>query len=357
MVDVEIERRFIVTSIDPDIRRSPHQRFEQGYLVTNGEGAISVRIVDGKTATLRPKFGRGIERDDTLEGPLDLTHARTLYTYACPDKLTKVRYVRDGWEVDFFEGPLSGLVIAERELASRDEKVELPPWIHRAEEVTDSVTNQHLARLATDLSTAEPIMPIHKYIQPRVPCIVLTGGPCSGKSSIMELVRHEMGDRLHCVPEVASILISQVGVKPGGDLVHHHQFQKTLFRVQRSFEEISAGQARIDGKRALLMDRGTVDAVAYLKSQHEFELVCGTKSASEFAIYELVICLETPDAETYAANAGNNAARREGYAEAHALSERTLNAWKGHPKRIVIPAGPWEVKVEAVKDAIQRVIG
>jgi CYTH domain-containing protein/predicted ATPase len=357
----EIERRWIVQGIDPDIQRSPSQRFEQGYLVTSGEGAISVRIVDGTSATLRPKFGRGIERDDSLEGPLDLTHARTLLKYACPDTLVKVRYIRDGWEVDFFEGPLKGLVIVERELASRDEEVELPEWITHADEVTDSVTNQHLARLATDLSTSEPAMPVRKYIQPRVPCIVLTGGPCAGKSTIMRMLRDEMGDRLHCVPEVASILIQELQINPIGglhmtDLAHLHKFQRTLYRVQRSFEEISSSQARIDGKRALLMDRGTIDAAAYLKGVEQFELVCGTKSSYEFDLYHLVICLETPDRETYLAHMGDNAARSEAYPEARILSDRTRDAWAGHPNRIVIPAGPWDQKVARVREAVQKAL-
>ena len=38
------------------------------------------------------------------------------------------------WEVDEFEGANRGLVVAECELSSEDQRIELPPWI--GEEVT-----------------------------------------------------------------------------------------------------------------------------------------------------------------------------------------------------------------------------
>ena len=38
------------------------------------------------------------------------------------------------WEVDEFEGANQGLVVAECELSSEDQRIELPPWI--GEEVT-----------------------------------------------------------------------------------------------------------------------------------------------------------------------------------------------------------------------------
>jgi CYTH domain-containing protein/predicted ATPase len=360
MAKTEIERRFVVTGIDPDIQRSPSNLFEQGYLVTTDPGvSVSVRVVDGEKAFLRPKLGKGIERDDSRERSIELQNAESLLKFTCPDKLVKRRYVRDGWEVDFFEGPLAGLVILERELTSRDEPVTLPPWIHGAYEVTDSVTNQHLARLATELSLAPADRPLREYLVPKLPCIVLTGGPCSGKSTIMEILRHEMGELIHCVPETASILMKQVGICPSTGRRDLFRFQRTLYRVQRAFEEISIAQAHCDGKRAVLVDRGTVDIAAYLPGGlSDFDAVCTSTCAHEYERYSRVICLETPSREIYNANRQNNPARQESYQEASVLSERTRRVWERHRSFMAIPSEcEWNAKVERVRQVLREVIG
>jgi len=360
MERTEIERRYVVTGIDPDIRRGSSNHFEQGYLLTMDPGvSVSVRVVDGERAFLRPKLGKGIERDDSRERPIDLYNAESLLRFACPDRVVKRRHVRDGWEVDFYEGPLTGLVVLERELPSREEPVTLPPWIHGAFEVTDSVTNQHLARLATELSLAPADRPPREYLAPKLPCIVLTGGPCSGKSTIMEILRREMGDEIHCVPETASILIGQVGIRPTTDPRESFLFQRTLYRVQRAFEEISNTQARRDDKRAVVVDRGTVDSAAYLKKGvWEFEAVCGTKRAYEYGMYSHVICLETPSEEIYQANKDNNPSRGESYAEARKLSDLTRSVWDQHERFVLVSSlCAWDAKVERVRQAVRAALG
>jgi CYTH domain-containing protein len=144
----EIERRFLVTSIDPDIRRFPSRRIQQGYFETPPYFSLRVRISDDVKAEITRKDGIGIQRTEATL-PTDLATAEFLLA-SCTDVLDKARYLRDGWEVDFYEGPLAGLVIAEFESPDAAE-AELPPWIQAAREVTDTVSNRVLARLATSL--------------------------------------------------------------------------------------------------------------------------------------------------------------------------------------------------------------
>jgi len=50
-------------------------------------------------------------------------------------KRYKIRYRRKTWEIDEFEGSNCGLLMAEIELNSENEKYRLPPWI--GAQVTD----------------------------------------------------------------------------------------------------------------------------------------------------------------------------------------------------------------------------
>ncbi len=350
----EDERRFVVRSIDPDIQREPSKEIVQGYFETPPGFSLRVRITDGREAELTKKTGHGVSRKE-MNQPLDLETGR--FMIGCvTDIIRKTRYLRDGWEVDYFHGPLAGLVLAEYEMPRPDFPLSLPPWIHDAVEVTQSLTNRHLARLARDLDDSRVDRPIRDLLPGRrIPRIVLTGGPCSGKSTLMEILQKEFGARLHCVPEVASIVIAQVGVKPPvGDPVGMRKFQRTIYRVQRGFETISDLQAIRDGKEALLLDRGTVDGAAYMEGGlGELERVCRTEREHEYSQYDLVICLETPPKKVYKAHSRNNPARGETYEQAATLGKAIRKVWRGHP-RLYLPAkgGSWTARIAAVRAAI-----
>ncbi len=349
----EDERRFVVKAVDPDIQRSPRKEIVQGYFETPPSYSLRVRITDDREAELTKKTGHGVSRKEHNQ-PTDLETARFLLD-SLTDVIVKTRYLRDGWEIDYFHGPLAGLVLAEFEMPDPDYKVVLPPWIGDAVEVTNSLTNRHLARLARDLADSKADRPIRELLPKRIPRIVLTGGPCSGKSTIMALLQKEFGGRIHCVPEVASIVIAQVGVKPPvGDEIGMRKFQRTIYRVQRGFETISDLQAVRDGKQALLLDRGTVDGAAYMEGGlAELEKVCRTERAHEYSQYDLVICLETPPKKVYKASCRNNPARGETYEQAAALGKAIRKVWKGHPGMLFVENGKsWAKKAAAVRAAI-----
>lgn len=353
----EFERRFLVFAIDPDVQRSPSKLIEQGYV----EGTdMRVRIVDDSYAEYTRKSGKGRARKERNLKDIDLATARFLFD-ALRYKLTKRRHLKKGWEIDFFQGPLAGLVIAEFETSSPDEEVTLPPWITKAIEVTDSLSNQHLARMAYDLAGIDAGLPVRDLLpKEELPRIVLTGGPCSGKSSVMEALKKEFRDVLHCIPEVATIVIEHVGAKPPvDDVLAMKTFQRTIYRVQLGFEKVSNKQALRDNRRALLLDRGTVDGAAYMeRGIEDLENVCRTTVAEEYARYRGVICLDVPPEDVYEANKDNNPARYETYAQAVATGERLRQVWQGHPNFIRIGNGPggWDEKLAAARAAFTRLI-
>lgn len=128
-------------------------RIQQGYLETTDSGqSFRVRICDGTTAYLTMKTGKGLIREE-LQCQVDLEFAKALME-TCNHRLNKERWVINGWEIDIYEPPLKGIILAEREMASPEEEFMLPPWFKGAIEVTDTLTNHQLARLASEFGEA-----------------------------------------------------------------------------------------------------------------------------------------------------------------------------------------------------------
>lgn len=144
----EKERRWRVESYSPKILVGKRkERIVQGYVSSDPE-SMRVRIVNGKKAFFTFKKGSGIERDEFEKAGVNLQDAKFVLK-GCKYRLRKTRYHCDGWELDIFEGALKGIVLVEYE--SPDcEKVIKPNWFDGFE-VTDSLTNRQLARLAYDM--------------------------------------------------------------------------------------------------------------------------------------------------------------------------------------------------------------
>lgn len=99
--------------------------------------------------------------------------------------------------------------------------------------------------------------------------VVLTGGPCSGKTSSLAHVRaacKQAGFEALVVPEVPTILMEGGATYPGLEAGHRLiAFEAALIRLQLQIEESFVTIARSLGKpTVVLMDRGSVDICAYL---------------------------------------------------------------------------------------------
>lgn len=267
---IERERRWLVKEFDLEIieRASNVLTITQGYFDVLGERSFRVRMMrdmEGERAVVALKEGVGEVRTER-ELPIALDAARMMLD-ATPYKINKVRFCIDGFELDRFGGPLKGIVLLEYEAKGDEPFPELPSWVKSAVDVTDSLTNLHLARMAKEID-GDVSDHVALFLELKLPKIVLTGGPCSGKSTLMREIETKYGYCVHCVPEVATILISQVGIHPdANDEKHNARFQKILYRVQRSFEEAAELQALKDGKKVIVVDRGTLDVVAFMHGE------------------------------------------------------------------------------------------
>jgi adenylate cyclase len=153
MMGEEIERKFIVKKeLWQNFKKPVPSFIRQGYLFITDETTIRVRYTETKgTMTIKGKQ-QGISRDE-YEYEIPLDDAKEIFENHCPKTLSKNRYkIPVGsviWEVDEYVNNLSGLIIAEVELANEDQKIDiLPEWI--GEEVTMDIkfSNAFLAGIA-----------------------------------------------------------------------------------------------------------------------------------------------------------------------------------------------------------------
>ena len=143
---IEIERKFLV--LGDAWRQANPLRLPQGYLNRDKARTVRVRIA-GEQAFLTIKgASRGATRAE-FEYEIPLQDAEQLLALSDGPVVEKFRHVLDyqglTWEVDEFLGDNAGLVVAEVELASEAQPIELPDWV--GEGVTHDVRyfNSNLA--------------------------------------------------------------------------------------------------------------------------------------------------------------------------------------------------------------------
>ena len=168
--------------------------------------------------------------------------------------------------------------------------------------------------------------------------IVLTGGPCAGKTTAMESIVEEFEERgfnVYVVPEAATLLIN-MGIRPfGRNALSNIDFQKKIFDLSLKLEKMAEETARNSSKDSIILyDRGLVDSKAYMEEHDWRKLIkyYNFKDSSLLARYDLVLHLRTvayDKEELYTLS--NNKARTETITEARLLDMNTLHSWLGHP--------------------------
>ena len=139
---IEIERKFLVKSDEYKERSFAKNEIAQGYLNSNPERTVRVRIKGKGNET-------GMSRLE-WEKEIPVDEARQLLNLCESGIISKIRhevkFENHTFEIDEFIGENEGLVIAEIELQSEDEAFEKPEWL--GEEVTNNVKyyNSYLSK-------------------------------------------------------------------------------------------------------------------------------------------------------------------------------------------------------------------
>ena len=145
----EIERKFLVRSTG-FLRSRRGQRMVQGYIANTRSATVRVRIAGAKAWLTLKGRSKGITRRE-LEYPIPVSDAKTcLAELSQGPSISKTRYrVKHGrhtWEVDVFDGANAGLVLAEVELGSEDEKFARPAWLGEEVSTDKRYFNSYLTR-------------------------------------------------------------------------------------------------------------------------------------------------------------------------------------------------------------------
>ncbi|MBQ4339863.1 MAG: AAA family ATPase [Firmicutes bacterium] len=194
--------------------------------------------------------------------------------------------------------------------------------------------------------------------------IVITGGPCGGKSTAMTWIQENFtkkGYTVLFIPETATELITG-GVAPW-TCKSNVEFQKCQMKLQIEKEKVfeQAAKSMNSDKILIVCDRGAIDNKAYMNDE-EFSEVLEHLDINEIELrdsYDAVFHLVTTakGAEAFYTTA-NNSARTETVEEAAALDDKLIASWTGHPHlRMIDNSTDFEMKMKRLLAEISSFIG
>lgn len=194
--------------------------------------------------------------------------------------------------------------------------------------------------------------------------IVVTGGPCAGKSTGLQWINEafsDMGYTVLFVPETATELISG-GVAPW-TAGTNADFQKCVLILQLKKEETFELAAKtMNAEKVLIVcDRGAIDNKAYMTEEEFFQVLdfVNTDEVTLRDSYDAVFHLVTAakGAEKFYTTV-NNAARTETVTQAAEIDEKLISAWTGHRHlRIIDNSTGFEGKMKRLTAEIASFLG
>ena len=203
--------------------------------------------------------------------------------------------------------------------------------------------------------------------------IVLTGGPCAGKTSALERIIEyftDKGYKVFTIPEMPT-LFTQAGMNY---LTKNKEFfyegEKATLEMQLAFEDRFMLMAKtLDVPCLIVCDRGTMDISAYMSADmwsHLLSLI-GTTSEALRRRYDAVLHLTTTargseEFYTTSTNAQRyEQANEEGMRIARELDTKVYQAWSGHSHLRVIENQEYfsqkaEKVIEEIEDLLTYII-
>merc|ERR1740123_717695 len=178
--------------------------------------------------------------------------------------------------------------------------------------------------------------------------IVVTGGPCGGKSSAMASLKAALAEKgvdMYAVPEVPTIIFGAGAKFPGIDGGQQLlEFEQSVVDMQLSLERSFMRIARSTGRPSdLVCDRGLMDIAAYLPPDLWKQILAkqGLTEEQILSRYRAVLHLVTAadGAEEFyksghtVDDSGNAVFREETPEMARELDAKVEACWANHPKR------------------------
>ena len=199
--------------------------------------------------------------------------------------------------------------------------------------------------------------------------IVLTGGPCAGKTTaLVRIIEHfsSLGFKVFTIPEVPT-LFTQAGMNYlTKNSAFFYEGEKATLEIQLALEDKFMRMAQQCQKPCVMVcDRGAMDISAYMAPEmwEEITRAVGTSTPQLRERYDAVLHLVSAadGAEQYYTTANNaqrvEQANEEGLRIARSLDKKVIKAWTGHPHlRVINNHDDFEAKMRRVLKEISSVL-
>lgn len=196
---------------------------------------------------------------------------------------------------------------------------------------------------------------------PRVYRLVLTGGPCGGKTTSQARLStffENLGWKVYRVPETATVLLSG-GIK-FSDLNSDetYKFQENLLRTMIQIENTYFELAKSCRRNCLIIcDRGVMDASAYIEPD-KWERMKKSNGWNEIEMRDnrynqIVHMVSAANGAEQFYSTEEHSCRSEGVDHARDLDYKAASAWIGHPYFDVIDnSTDFEAKVNRMIECV-----
>ncbi|TCD01209.1 CYTH domain-containing protein [Pedobacter psychroterrae] len=147
---IEIERKFLVKmDLWQALEKPEGKHYRQGYLLNKEDRVVRIRIAGDQGFITIKGAGDGISRIE-YEYEIPKSDAEEMLERFQPEGIEKIRYrIPEGsglvWELDEFLGANQGLVLAEIELSSQDQRFTKPDWLGQEVSEDERYSNSSLA--------------------------------------------------------------------------------------------------------------------------------------------------------------------------------------------------------------------
>ena len=196
--------------------------------------------------------------------------------------------------------------------------------------------------------------------------IVLTGGPCGGKTTSVSILEQELtnkGYKVFIIDEMATNAILSGATPP---CIGNFEFQKLIASMQLSRNKSYVDMAETYSKShntdvVLIFDRGILDAKGFMTDEEYNELlkVLDVDNIKILDFYDGVFNLVTAAKgarEYYTCE--NNKARTETPDEAIERDNGCIRAWTGHPHLRIIENGcTFKEKIDHLLQEVYSLLG
>ena len=182
--------------------------------------------------------------------------------------------------------------------------------------------------------------------------IALTGGPNSGKTTALSVLKETFGPQVELVREAATMIFSGGFPRQDNSRYHIEAAQKIIFVATREMEALAEEFSKAP---LIVCDRGTVDAAVYWPGGvDDFFEKMGTSREKEVARYDAVLHLSPP---TNPAFYQSTHVRTENLHQAFEIDDKILKIWENHPNRLIVPGKEHFIeKAEIIKNFVEKLL-